>query len=297
LIAFDGAAILMAAPFSFLEKAMDPFDLTRRGLLGGFALSASTSAQAGLMTARDAASTLPDFDDPAVNVDCMVRMLGSLDAVDCPWWYTGTIYAQRERQAPVKLFRFEGCEINHFVRAPSGAYQMHARTLSFFRDWDTGRLMTEFKNPITGKTNQVNANVLGGNDWMEFSTTGVTLGRMAMTPPGQPYRPNWQVSGDLVWVITDRGIPQAPVQPILEAQSVFASATQLNDRSLRCVDAHFSSTSFSPYPRWLEMPNEPGHTIWHASGRKLKSIDELPAEYLDRARAMFPGQLSAKPTP
>lgn len=274
---------------------MSEIDLTRRTLLGSFAVAAASSAEAGIMSARDAAGTLPDFSDPAVNVECMVRMLGSLDAIDCPWWYTGTIYAQRERQAPLKLFRFEGCEINHFVRAPSGAYQMHARTLSFFRDWESGAIMDEFKNPITGKTNKVSANVLGGNDWMEFSPSGVTLGGVRLTPEGRPYLLNWQASGDMAWVITDRGLPQAPVQPILEAQSVFVPTAQIGDRSLKRTDALFSSTSFSPYPRWLEMGNEPGHTIWHAAGRKLRSLDDLPAEYLDRARRMFPDQLSAKP--
>ena len=271
-------------------------DFNRRTMLGAFAVAASAPAGAALLSARDTTSqALPDLSDPVVNVECIVKMLGSLEAIDCPWWYTGTIYAQRERQAPIRLFRFEGCEINHFTRSSTGAYQMHARTLSFFRDWDSGAMMDEFRNPITGQTNKVSANVLGGNDWMEFSPTGVTLGGVALTPPGKPYLLNWQASGDMVWVITDRGLPTSPVQPILEAQSVFTPAAQLADRKRNRADAMFSSTTFSPYPRWMEMGDAPGHTIWHAAGRKLRSLDELPAEYLDRARRQFPGQLSAKP--
>ena len=278
---------------------MADVEFPRRSLLGGIALSAAlsstTPAIAALLSASDAKSPLPDLNDPALNVDWMVKLLGSLEAIDCPWWYTGTIYATRDRMAPVKLCRFEGCEINHFTRAPSGAYQMHARTLSFFRDWDTGAILDDYKNPITGKMNKVSANVLGGNDWMEFATTGLSLGGVPITPPGQPFRVNWQASGDMVWAITDRGLPQSPIQPILEAQSVFGFARQLTDRSLKRADALFSSTSFSPYPRWMEMGDAPGHTIWHAGGRKLNSLDDLPAEYLTRARAQFPDQLSAKP--
>ncbi len=97
------------------------------------------------------------------------------------------------------------------------------------------------------------------------------------------------------WMVRTGRLPASPVQPILEAQSVFTPAAQLADRKLNRADAMFSSTTFSPYPRWMEMGDTPGHTIWHAAGRKLRSLDELPAEYLDRARRQFPGQLSAKP--
>ncbi|MBM3516123.1 MAG: hypothetical protein FJX59_20760, partial [Alphaproteobacteria bacterium] len=152
---------------------------------------------------------------------------------------------------------------------------MHTRTLSFFRDWDNGAIMETFKNPITGKTNPVAANILGGDGWMEFCPDGISLGGVRLTPAGKPYILPWQASGDMVWVITDRGLPQAPVQPILEARSVITTATRLANRSLDRIDAMFSSTSFSPYPRWLEMGDEPGHTIWHASGRKLNSIEDL----------------------
>ena len=272
---------------------------SRRAMLGGFSMSAawmgSGAASASVLTAADATGPLPDFNDPQFNLDSIVKLIGSLEAVDCPWWYTGTIYAVRERTAPVPLVRFEGCEISHFRPWKTGGYMESARTTSFFRDYQTNEYLSEFKNPITGKTNKVGVNILGGDNGMHFSVNGLRSSRTMDKIPDKPLRLDWQVSGDLAWVIKDRGIPEPSVQPLLEAQSVFCRARDLSDRNLKSIDSWFSSTSFGRYPKWLEMDDQPGHTVWHASGRKLKSIEQLPPAYLARARAEYPSQLDASP--
>jgi hypothetical protein len=43
----------------------------------------------------------------------------------------------------------------------------------------------------------------------------------------------------------------------------------------------------------MNMPDEPGHLVWHASGHKLKNFDELPRDYRERAEKIRPGQLTA----
>ena len=45
----------------------------------------------------------------------------------------------------------------------------------------------------------------------------------------------------------------------------------------------------------LDMGDRPGHLVWHAGGAKLRSIDELPAEYRRRAEKEYPALLSADP--
>ena len=45
----------------------------------------------------------------------------------------------------------------------------------------------------------------------------------------------------------------------------------------------------------MNMGDRPGHVIWHASGVKLRSIDDLPAEYRDRAEKEYPERMSANP--
>jgi hypothetical protein len=45
----------------------------------------------------------------------------------------------------------------------------------------------------------------------------------------------------------------------------------------------------------MNMGNEPGHVIWHASGVKLRHIDELPREYRERAMREYPERMTARP--
>jgi hypothetical protein len=47
--------------------------------------------------------------------------------------------------------------------------------------------------------------------------------------------------------------------------------------------------------KWMNMTDEPGHVIWHASGAKLRSLDELPREYRERAEREYPERMTAKP--
>ena len=45
----------------------------------------------------------------------------------------------------------------------------------------------------------------------------------------------------------------------------------------------------------MDMGDRPGHLVWHSSGRKLASVDEIPDEYRRRADAEFDGLLTAAP--
>jgi adenylosuccinate lyase len=44
------------------------------------------------------------------------------------------------------------------------------------------------------------------------------------------------------------------------------------------------------------MMNEPGHIVRHATGHKLKTVDDLPAGYRDLAVVGYTHTLTAKPT-
>ncbi len=65
----------------------------------------------------------------------------------------------------------------------------------------------------------------------------------------------------------------------------------LENRRLKSVPALFSSTYMAPWLGWMGMQGQPGHTIWHADGIKLASVEELPEAYLERIRRLHPGQL------
>lgn len=225
----------------------------------------------------------------------LVRMQMSTRSEDVPWWYTGRIYAQIGDQAPEHLLNLEGTEIYWVREMPDGSFSISGRTLTFFRDKDSGAMIREFANPFTGETVIVEANRLGGQDGSIYAAAGWRFTSDGMAGDGiQPWRFEWHRSGDLAWFTSSRFSRVLP-QPWLESMTVFCSLDTLLDSSVHNLPTHFTSTYLSPWPRWLDMGDRAGHLVWHSSGKKLASIDEIPDEYRRRVEQEHGGVLTARP--
>jgi hypothetical protein len=269
----------------------------RRGFVLGL-----TGIFAGSKVSRAAAATPAggyDLADPDQALAAMLRMQGRLDGRDAPWWYFGRIYALLPGKEPVPLFRFEGLEIMRLTPTGAGEYAATGATTSFFQDWQSGQVMETFANPISGRTNKVTPNLIGGKPGGAaafYSTRGARPGRVAPAdwrPTGLEL--HWNQYGDTVWLSHDRTYPPGLPQPLGEASCAKARSADLHDRSRAFVPAAFSSTTFAPYPAWMEMQGQPGYVIWHADGLKLESADALPADFRARVDKLFPERLAAPP--
>jgi hypothetical protein len=80
-----------------------------------------------------------------------------------------------------------------------------------------------------------------------------------------------------------------------QRQSLFTRRQDFLDSRATALPATFSSTVFMGWLKWMNMAGEPGHVIWHAAGAKLRSLDELPQEYRERAEREYPERMTAKP--
>lgn len=247
-----------------------------------------------LVEARASGPDLPATADIDANVRGLVRMQMSTEPGDVLWWYVGRIYAQVGNAKPELVVNFEGTEIYHPRQLPDSSISVSSRTLTFFRDKDTGEMLRSFRNPWTGKTVAVTPNVLGGPDGGRYTNEGLTIHHLGSTTPPIPWRIEWSRSGDLVWLISSRGLEQLP-QPWLETMTMFGPADDFFNDDIASVPSHFSSTYLSPWLGWMEMGDRPGHLVWHASGRKLESAEEIPGEYRARVEAEHPGKLTAHP--
>ncbi|NND37797.1 MAG: DUF1838 family protein [Gammaproteobacteria bacterium] len=268
--------------------------LTRRTLLSGIgALGLGAIVHARETNIEPGVAWLPG--NPSDHWRHLVRMQMSTRSEDVPWWYTGRIYAQVGDQAPQHLLNLEGTEIYWVRELPDGAFSISGRTLTFFRDKDSGDMLREFANPFTGKTVSVQANRLGGRDGSIYAEAGwrFTKPPMAQETPN-PWRFEWHRSGDLAWFTSSRFSRVLP-QPWLESMTVFCPVGALLDPDRHNLPTHFTSTYLSPWPRWLEMGDRPGHLVWHSSGKKLASSDEIPDEYRRRVDREHGGVLTARP--
>lgn len=241
----------------------------------------------------------PDFADPAVNLREVVRMQGSLREQDVPWWFTGVIFAVTgEGETPRPLVRFEGLEIYWFQHVPGG-YLLGGHTVTFFRDYETQAFLYEFQNPWTGRRDAVRPAVQGGNLGFSYSTEGIWPVRLDGTafgePRRQPLRLQWHAMGDYVWLQHQTVYPPGMPPMHGQRQSMFVPRREFLERRLDALPSVFSSTVFMGWLKWMDMQDRPGHVVWHASGVKLRSIDQLPREYLERASREYPERLSARP--
>jgi hypothetical protein len=273
--------------------------LSRRELLtGAIALGLGGGAMALPQLAFADTGVAADFADPARNLRNLVRMQGSLREEDVPWWFTGVIFAVVGEQAPLPLLRVEGMEIYWFSHRADG-YQLNGNTLTFFRDFETNEFLREFRNPLTGDLNPVKPAVQGGNLGFHYGSDGIWPVKLDGTPVGEPQRkslvPQWHAMREQVWLQHQTVYPPGMPPMHGQRQSMFAPRRDFLNRRIDALPSVFSSTVFMGWFKWMNMGERPGHLVWHASGAKLRNIDELPRDYLDRARGEFPQRLSAKP--
>ena len=259
---------------------------------GAGAFSAFGPMQAAGASAAGGSDWLPD--GGADGWRHTVRMQGSTRQEDVLWWYTGRIYAQVGVTAPRHLFNLEGTEIYWYRELDDGSFLISSRTLTFFRDKDTGEMIRRYENPYTGKIVEADANRLGGRENMRKSADGweIVFGDMGVET--SPWQLEWHRAGDLAWFTSSRFGSFMP-QPWLESMTVFCPLDALQDMSQANLPTHFSSTYLAPFPAWMQMGDLPGHAVWHSSGRKIASPDEISDEYRRRVDAEYGGVLTANP--
>jgi hypothetical protein len=282
-----------------------PRSINRRSwLAGSLILGAGVGAESSSAISSAAvavAGSEPDTWRSDEQLRNLVRMQGSLLEEDVRWWFTGVIFGVRgEGETPRPLVRFEGTEVYWFSHRGDD-FQLGGHTVTFFRDFETGEFLYEFINPYTGKRESVKPAVQGGNLGFAYTRQGIWPVRLDGTPLAEPVkkplRVQWHEMGPHIWLQHQTVYP--PGMPAMhgQRQTIFAQRDALRDPLQNSVPASFSSVVFMNWLKWMDMKDQPGHVIWHASGVKLQSMDQLPRAYRERAEKEYPDRLSARPVP
>ena len=256
--------------------------VSRRDMIWGLGLLGVSSAKSFPALAEN--RELAEINSPSENLKHLLRMSASLDPEDCPWYYNGTIFAVIGEKAPVPIMNFQGMEIYWVEKLEEGKYWFTGNTVSFMTDTQNGEWLREMRNPFTGKTLEVPAAVQGGRPDRGFyySVDGVEPSWAADKIEDKPLKLWWTQAGDFIWLHNETVYPPGMPQPRKQRQTTFANLKDFKNSKIRKISSAFSSTFFSPWPSWMKMDDRPGHVIWHASGIKLGSTDELPANYKKR---------------
>ena len=267
--------------------------LDRRQLLSGLALAGmGAAALPDTSFAREAGLLLAT---PEANLRALVRMTASLKEEDCPWYYNGTIYACVGEQQPRPLFTFTGVEVYRMLRVSPVEYRMIANTITYYRDLESQQFIYEFRNPYSGVVNQVPPAVVGTgrapDSGFEYSINGVRPTRSRDQFADQPLQLWWTAVGDYVWLHDSTTYPPGLKAPRMQRKTNFIRRDHFLDPTIDRLPTMFTASVFQPWPAWMQMGDRPGHVVWHASGVKLKSIDEIPNEHRLRALQDHPAFL------
>ena len=265
--------------------------LRRDFLLGVGAVAMMASERSSGLMHGTVPEDAPDMSLPLNNLINLIRMQASLDSTSqIPWHYNGTLFAQIASEQPIPMVNIEGMESYRVFPLQDGSYEVLGNMLTFFRDIDTGKMIREYQNPFTGKINQVLPNIrqasLGRG--LNISTMGARPKAFIDQMPDKPLLLDWTFGPETVWLQNDTAYPPGLSEPRMQRSTMFAPLDQFLDQNVISLPSLFSSTVLMPWLSWMDMNEVEGHTLWHASGVKLKSINQLPEEYFIRMMTEHP---------
>ncbi len=266
--------------------------LLRREFLMGLGLATVlASDKTESMVSGTVPSSAPDLTLPVNNLLSLMRMQSTLGNEDqVPWHYNGTLYFQKGSEQPIPMVKIEGMESYKVIPQDDGSYEILGNMLTFFRDVDSGEMIRDYRNPYTGKVNKVSPNIrrasLGRG--MNISTMGSRPTSFIDQMPDKPLILDWTFGPKTVWLHNQTSYPPGLSPPRVQRMTMFAPLDEFLDANNLSLSTMFTATVLMPWLPWMDMDDVEGHTLWHASGVKLDSIDQLPEEYSKRMMAEHP---------
>ena len=266
--------------------------LLRREFLMGLGLATVlASDKTESMVSGTVPSSAPDLTLPVNNLLSLMRMQSTLGNEDqVPWHYNGTLYFQKGSEQPIPMVKIEGMESYKVIPQDDGSYEILGNMLTFFRDVDSGEMIRDYRNPYTGKVNKVSPNIrrasLGRG--MNISTMGSRPTSFIDQMPDKPLILDWTFGPKTVWLHNQTSYPPGLIPPRVQRMTMFAPLDEFLDPNNLSLSTMFTATVLMPWLPWMDMDDVEGHTLWHASGVKLYSIDQLPEEYSKRMMAEHP---------
>ena len=265
--------------------------LSRRSLLADLgvvaalpALGASRSAAAA--GASKATSARPDFDDPKARLAALIRMRGALDQRLVISFLEGVYYGVMETRIR-PLYGLSAGLFRQYRARPDGGYDYTNLELVYVTDLDSGELLTEFRNPYSGRTGKPPQTRLGPT-------------RLTITPelevrrPGAPahtpgadsfhrFRAPWVV-GDDVRIVEESAVQAPPPMKFAfnEVLTYRASLAALSDPAALHVPTEVQFTPVIGWRPWQGMDGfegPPSHVMGVCAGKVVTRFDELPARY------------------
>lgn len=270
---------------------------TRRALLAAapaLALPDSAWSQAAAGPSGRLESRFIEFADERAAFQAHFRLERDLvDRGEALTWYHWIAFAVPHAGRPVPVVRYEGIEYSYFERVGELTWRIHAHNLSFPRDLSTGRFVDRVRNPLTGDEVAVPATVILEDPGVLYSPRGY-LPLDSRSGEYLPSAKRFRIEGEFVVVDHIRAAPESWPATFIEASTSWVSRRDFEDPAVTSWPATLSGVYVFPFPSWLRMGERTGHMLGSIAGRKLKSVNEIPAEFHARAARQYPELLAPR---
>lgn len=227
------------------------------------------------------------------------KMRGDTKGADTFTDWQVTVYAVEPGKKAVAIMRLDGFNVGRFAKQPDGGFQWISREIAYYRDLKTGKLITDWENPITGQKNQV----------LQVINDPVNSKFAATAAPGQPMLP-WNVRGDDVFLKMDIPLmypnalqpadyPDESTGPMYIASEhflFFMKTKDLQDEKLTSIPLTYAWTRTGPWLPWMKMGSRAGYLLYSGQGKKLKSVDEMDAMVRETTMKLHPDFMMAPKT-
>lgn len=221
------------------------------------------------------------FGDPAEKMRAKVKLeFGTADGTYL-WWYTFTLFAVTQTRSPVRLLRFEGIEMSEWRRTNIDEYTVHGHNVSFPQDYETGKYLSEWENPLTGKTVKTEPTLLTSDPGRRKTPKG----DYDLSDKTQTLRPGnaiFRAEGDLIHKDDVRNPPEDWPGQFVETNTVTGKLEDLLNPTVSSVPARGSGMWIQPFLKWMGMEKGAGHMVGYFNGRKMPSKESLPKPFYDR---------------
>jgi hypothetical protein len=216
------------------------------------------------------------------------------------WVYSGRLWGKPVNDQATNLFGVEGFSFNRMIRQSNGQLQQVMEECGFWQDPASGEVLDDWINPLNGLT--CKAEHYRSRQALTFSPDGrVTDGSLF-----QGHITQATISGPKLWISeilhgtfpSKRQPGQDPLTytgPVRTATSLVtytmdASAALAEEAGYVPSTMNFQSMS-SWYP-WMRMGQAQGQIMFELFGRKIPTLDEIPAHLRDILDERRPGFLS-----
>jgi hypothetical protein len=261
--------------------------LNRRDTLRLILAGTGAMATPGLVCARHS-----DLNEPARLLSAFVRLGASIDERLVIWWMDGVRYGVVNAHAK-PLFGMKVGMFHRYRRQTDGNFKLAMFELTYYTDLASGKLLETFDNPYTGQANRV-THVRLGPEIRVLTSNGTAAPQNPMVHDYESSLGPAMIHGEQLWIPTSVQAsirfpkPNAPEILLNIYTTVSGRLSEAIDPDIQTATATLAFQNVLKWEPFMRMGDHPGHMMSRAAGRKLHSVEDLPADYLACAERVNP---------